>query len=234
MKRHANVGRVHARALATAIVFAGIAGCGGGSGNDAAMNEEPSAVAGQSSTASDSKLVQVNATDPSQKLTDFSLPLFGDAGWLQLAGGAPAPVTNWNADPPGAYVASVRAAIANPVAGTSNTAHLELESRYPQLLRSLRAQGTGASTLGNADVDAYASNSFDIIRYPEESVNDTSQHTYHKYGALTYLGPVDSARGITKSWVTKNVLVERYGYPAMMLMPTPTNVAFKPSWKATL
>ena len=47
----------------------------------------------------------------------------------------PAPATTWNADPAGAYVAKVRAAIANPPPGTSNTADNDLAVKYPDVLR---------------------------------------------------------------------------------------------------
>ena len=136
----------------------------------------------------------------------------------------PAPATTWNADPAGAYVAKVRAAIANPPPGTSNTADNDLAVKYPDVLRDLRAAGIGASTYGPEDVDDYASNSFSIRKYPEESLDDTSNHTYHKYGVLTYLGPVDASAGITKDWVVQNALMDRYSYPARDLQPAASNL----------
>lgn len=235
MKQHLNAASGLARTfVAVAATLCGLAGCGGGSGDDDALSgtaEKPASIA--DATALQTTLADAEASPPSSpsdaEASDRELKARNERrakaerNWLDIAGGIPAPVTTWNADPPGAYVQSVRAALANPPAGTSNAAHDQLAFKYPHLLRQLRATGIGASTLGNARVDDFADNSFDIGRYPEESLDVTSTHTYHKYGALTYLGPTDPLHGITKESVVRNVLIDRYGYPAWMLSPVPAN-----------
>ena len=226
MERHEST----VRTLTALVATAALTGCGGG--GDAGPYGESAPNSTTASTSTEAPTASPLATLTSKELkeqarkarteseqADILRLLKGrdEQGWLQLAGGIPAPVVSWNADSPGAYVASVKAAIANPPAGTSHKAHDELAAKYPQVLRALRAQGIGASTLGTAHVDDFANNSFNIIRYPEESIDDTTEHTYHKYGSLTYVGQVDASRGISKDWLADEVLIKRFPYPTWTL-----------------
>lgn len=210
-----------------------LAGCGGGASDDGASLPAMQAKAAQPlpqadlAEAAQPRVVERQAprkNDPAHNAKLSSLLLSNaNEGWLQIAGGVPAPITTWNADPPGAYVRSTKAAIASPPAGTSNAAQDELARKYPGVLRDLKGQGIGASTVGTHRDDDFTANSFAIGRFPEESLDDNAEHTYHKYGIVTYLGRVDAARGITREWVIQSVLVARYGFPAWRLSPTPIN-----------
>ncbi|SEK03284.1 hypothetical protein SAMN05444746_106262 [Variovorax sp. OK212] len=134
--------------------------------------------------------------------------------------GRPAP---YGFDEPGAFVDATRQAVANPPPGTSNYATDELRTKYSSVFAEMRKAGIGTTVFGTASADGFINNSYDITSYPEESLNNTSSITYHKYGLLTYLGPVDIERGITKDWVVKNVLEDRYSYPREGIVPGPAN-----------
>jgi hypothetical protein len=47
--------------------------------------------------------------------------------------------------------------------------------------------------------------------------------TYHKYGVLTYLGPVDQSKGITQKFIVTEVLEGRYSYPGLGIAPVKAN-----------
>jgi hypothetical protein len=126
-------------------------------------------------------------------------------------------------DEPGVYVRHVRAAVAAPPPGSSQTAHEQLFVKYGHVFDELVGLGPGATRLGNHAGDRWDANSFDIVMYPEESLNDTGDWTYHKYGVLTYFGQVDPARGITKHFMIKDVLWHRYSYPGEKMVPVMAN-----------
>lgn len=122
-------------------------------------------------------------------------------------------------DVPGLFVSQVRQAVSTPPCGTSNTAHEEMVVKYGRFFDALVRSGAGSTRFGNARADMAEDNSFDITPYPEESLNDVHDSTYHKYGVLTYFGTVDPTRGITKDFMIKEVLWRRYSRPGPTLLP---------------
>jgi hypothetical protein len=127
-------------------------------------------------------------------------------------------------DEEGAYVRSVRLAIANPPVGYSNTAATaDLIARYGDSFRYLVSQGIGTTIFGADRQDRFYDNSFSVTPYPEESINNAADRTYHRYGVLTYLGPVDQANGITKDFVVNDVLRGMYSFPGYEVTPVAAN-----------
>jgi hypothetical protein len=126
-------------------------------------------------------------------------------------------------DVPGVYVRNVRAVVSSPPPGTSNTAHGDLVGKYGAVFEDLVRQGPGSQTLGTAKADRGENNSFDITGYPEESLNNVHVETYHKYGLLTYFGPVDEKRGYTKEFLIREVLYLRFSYPGYQLCEVKAN-----------
>lgn len=130
-------------------------------------------------------------------------------------------------DVPGLYVKNVRAVVNSPPSGTSNTAHEDLVQKYGTDFEDLVREGPGSQTLGRAKADRGENNSFDIKSYPEESLNRVHVETYHKYGMLTYFGPVNEKRGYTKEFLIREVLYLRFSYPGYQLREVPANFVGK-------
>jgi hypothetical protein len=81
-------------------------------------------------------------------------------------------------------------------------------------------QGPGSSTFGPDGAGDTTDNSFDITPFPEESVNDKNDSTYHKNGVLTYFGHEDAAKGFTGGFLEK-VLTDGFSRPGPLLAPVP-------------
>jgi hypothetical protein len=127
------------------------------------------------------------------------------------------------ADLPNAFVNAVRQVVSHPPPNTSNTAALELRTKYPDTLNNLIRQGPGSTVFGKANGDRLFPNNFELTPAPEAALHDPRDPTAHQYGVLTYLGPVDRSRGITKEFVVKELLEGRYGYPGKDLKPVKAN-----------
>jgi hypothetical protein len=126
-------------------------------------------------------------------------------------------------DEPGRYVSNVREVVANPPTGTSNNAAHELSIKYARTLDDLAGRDPGTTIFGTESADIFKDNSFDITKFPEEFLNDSSNPTYHKYGVITYFGKVDESLGITKEFLIKNVLESRYSFPGKGVTPVKAN-----------
>ena len=127
-------------------------------------------------------------------------------------------------DKPGEYVKQVKDLLKSAPDSASTAVTVELVEKYGKDLKGLVKQGVGSSMTGSSKADGFANNSYDIRPYPEEALNNTSNLTYHKYGLITYLGPVDQELGIDKEFVRKEVLEKRYGFPGKNLEPAPANI----------
>ncbi len=127
-------------------------------------------------------------------------------------------------DKPGEYVKQVKDLLKSAPDSASTAVTEELVEKYGKDLKGLVKQGVGSSMTGSSKADGFANNSYDIRPYPEEALNNTSNLTYHKYGLITYLGPVDQELGIDKEFVRKEVLEKRYGFPGKNLEPAPANI----------
>jgi hypothetical protein len=127
-------------------------------------------------------------------------------------------------DKPGEFVKQTTDILKSAPDSASTDVTEELVQKYRKDFKELVRQGIGSSMTGSSKADGFADNSYDIRPYPEESVNNTSNFTYHKYGLLTYLGPVDQARGIDKEFVVKEVLENRYSFPGKNIEPVAANI----------
>jgi hypothetical protein len=127
----------------------------------------------------------------------------------------------WEENERGQFIREVKRRIQNPPKGTSNDSIVnELPKAYPEKFNEVRRLGPGKTIFGSDKMDIFRSNSFTLTPTPEESVDDRDSLTYHKYGVLTYIGPVDAAKGITKEALIK-LMIERYSRPGYLLHPSP-------------
>lgn len=125
-------------------------------------------------------------------------------------------------DKPGEFVRHQKLTVENSTAGSSSAIAAVLRARNPQIFMTLVNKGIGTTEFGNSKADRFSNNNFDV-NFPEEKIYDISSLTYHKYGVLTYLGPVDASKGITKQFVVTEVLEGRYSYPGLGIVPVKAN-----------
>ena len=125
-------------------------------------------------------------------------------------------------DKPGEFVRHQKLAVENSTAGSSTAIAAALRSKNPQIFAALASKGIGTTEFGASNADNFSNNNFDVT-FPEEKIYDSSSLTYHKYGVLTYLGPVDQLKGITKQFVIMEVLEGRYSYPGPGIVPVKAN-----------
>ena len=117
-------------------------------------------------------------------------------------------------DPDGAFVA----ATARELRGDTNNALAlaatqRLVDTRPEVFASLARKGAGATSFGDAHEDTHDNNSFAGIKYPEENIINFKDPSAHRYGVLTYMGPVDKSKGITLDFLVNDVIRERTSYP---------------------
>lgn len=127
-------------------------------------------------------------------------------------------------DEPDEYTSAVRRVVRDD---RSTKPTQDLVDTHSRLFDGLKERGIGASTAGNADTDGFRANSFRIPRYPEQTLANPKDFSYHDYSLLTYLGPVDKTRGITKDFVVEKVLRGMYSFPGKGISPVKADFSGK-------
>lgn len=125
-------------------------------------------------------------------------------------------------DKPGEFVRHQKLAVENSTAGSSSAIVAVLRAKNLQIFMNVVSKGIGTTEFGTSKADRFSNNNFDV-NFPEEKIYDTSSLTYHKYGVLTYLGPVDPSKGITKQFIVTDVLEGRYSFPGLGIAPVKAN-----------